>query len=142
MKLSLHRERSNNETTIGKLYVNGVFECSTLEDEYRKEKVAGETRIPEGNYEIKKRVVLSGLTQKYRKRFDWFDFHLMLQDVPNFNYVYIHVGNNHKHTDGCILVGQDSGGWEVWNSVDTFKPLYQKISNALYKGEKVTIDIK
>ena len=63
------------------LFVNNEFECFTLEDERRAEKAKGETRIPEGVYNIVKRKVDSPLTLKYREKYDFFDYHLMLEDV-------------------------------------------------------------
>jgi len=32
--------------------VDGQFVCFGLEDEYREDKVAGETRIPSGTYQV------------------------------------------------------------------------------------------
>ena len=78
MKLELKRFSSQSDTTLGLLFVDGEFECFTLEDEYREEKVKGETRIPAGTYKVEKREVLSGLTKKYRSKYPWFDYHFML----------------------------------------------------------------
>jgi len=136
MKLELKRFSSGTDSTLGILLADGVFECFTLEDEYRTDKVKGETRIPAGTYKVEKREVLSGLTEKYRKKYPWFDFHFMLQDVPNFQYVYIHIGNDDDHTDGCLLVGDSikSNRFNNDNNLTTsgpaFKRLYQKMSDA------------
>jgi len=136
MKLELKRFSSGADSTLGILLADGVFECFTLEDEYRTDKIKGETRIPAGIYKVEKREVLSGLTEKYRKKYPWFDFHFMLQDVPNFQYVYIHIGNDDDHTDGCLLVGDSikSNRFNNDNNLTTsgpaFKRLYQKMSDA------------
>ena len=98
MKLELKRFSAQSDTTLGLMFLDGEFECFTLEDEYRAEKIKGETRIPEGTYKVAKREVLSGLTKKYREKYPWFDFHFMLHDVPGFQYVYIHIGNDDDHT--------------------------------------------
>ena len=136
MKLELKRFSSQSDTTLGLLFVDGEFECFTLEDEYREEKVKGETRIPAGTYKVAKREVLSELTKKYRNKYPWFDYHFMLQDVPNFQYVYIHVGNDDDHTDGCLLVG-DAVKSNLFNddnnltsSGPAFKRLYHKMCDA------------
>jgi len=134
MKLELKRFSSQSDTTLGLLFVDGEFECFTLEDEYRSEKIKGETRIPAGTYKVEKREVLSGLTKKYRSKYPWFDFHFMLQDVPDFQYVYIHIGNDDDHTDGCLLVSDavKSNRFDENNNLSSsgpaFKRLYQKMS--------------
>lgn len=145
MKLDLKRFSTQNDSTLGLLFVNGEFECFVLEDEYRDVKVKGETRIPCGFYKIKKREVLSGLTKKYRAKFDWFDYHFQLQDVPNFNYVYLHIGNDTSNTDGCLLLNNgiksNAHGRSQKNlgteSTSAFKRLYQKMS----KNDNITINI-
>mgnify|MGYP003122768638 FL=1 len=136
MKLELKRFSSQSDTTLGLLFVDGDFECFTLEDEYRTIKIKGETRIPAGTYKVEKREVLSGLTKKYRSKYPWFDFHFMLQDVPDFQYVYIHIGNDDDHTDGCLLVSDavKSNRFDENNNLSSsgpaFKRLYQKMSEA------------
>ena len=136
MKLELKRFSSQSDTTLGLLFVDGELECFTLEDEYREEKIKGETRIPEGTYKVEKREVVSGLTKKYRSKYPWFDYHFMLQDVPDFQYVYIHIGNDDDHTDGCLLVsdGVKSNRFDQNNNLSSsgpaFKRLYQKMSEA------------
>jgi len=145
VELLLNRVISLPDSTIGTLSIDGVPFCFTLEDEKREVKVRGETRIPDGTYEIKFRKVISGLTEKYRSKYDWFTFHLELQGVPGFNYVYIHIGNYEHQSDGCILVGQgammEGKGW-IMNSTLVFKQLYLKISEALNQGEIVCLTIK
>ena len=136
MKLELRRFSSQSDTTLGLLFVDGEFECFTLEDEYREEKVKGETRIPEGTYKVAKREVLSGLTEKYRSKYPWFDYHFLLHEVPNFQYVYIHIGNDDDHTDGCLLVADSVKSNRVdqnnnlSSSTPAFKRLYQKMCEA------------
>ena len=49
MKLTVKRFADDCETTLGILYVDGVFECFTVEDqEQTGNKIKGETRVPEG----------------------------------------------------------------------------------------------
>lgn len=140
MILELQRLRNNGDTTIGKL-TSGIFISHTLEDEPREIKIKGETRIPAGKYEIKERKVLSPLTQKYRKNLKWFRWHLELQDVPGFQYVYIHIGNDDDDTEACILVGYQQADWRIWKSAMAFRDLYFYIVGALQNG-KVFIEIR
>ena len=39
------------DATNGMLFIDGMFECYTLEDQYQAVKVMHETCIPEGTYE-------------------------------------------------------------------------------------------
>ena len=140
MRLDLHPIHFSDDFTSGYLKLDCQFECYTLEDEERAKKVKGETAIPSGQYEIVFREVESPLTIKYRNRFKWFKWHLMIRDVPNFENVYIHVGNNESHTDGCILVGDsiNTDGF-LGSSSKAFERLYKKIEKELNKGEKVLL---
>jgi hypothetical protein len=52
MELLLQREKSSVQSTQGKLYVDGEFECHTLEDPVRDKKIFGQTAIPAGRYHV------------------------------------------------------------------------------------------
>lgn len=143
MYLQLLRLRDNGESTIGTLHVNGEFECFTLEDTHNEPKIFGRTRIPSGKYEIKLRNE-GGLTGKYAKRFEFHQGMLWLQNVDNFEWVYIHVGNNEEDTDGCILVGRSCTASEHQNiggSVLAYTGLYEKVIDAIIRKEEVTIEV-
>lgn len=145
VEFKLKRLHDNGKSSIGFIQRRSVFKCFTLEDEARDVKVKGETRIAAGRYEVKKREVLSGLTKKYREKYPWFDFHLELQNVPSFQYVYIHIGNTDKDTDACILVGNGCSNLatqSITHSADAYKALYQEITGILDTGAKVFIDIE
>lgn len=105
MKIQLLRFCPSPESTLGQVYIDNKPECFSLEDEYRKVKVKGDTRIPAGTYEIKFNESLTPLTKKYRGKYPWFTYHLEIQNVNNFKNVYIHIGNTDDHTDACVLVG-------------------------------------
>lgn len=150
MKLQLLRINSQADYTSGVLFQacddgSKEFLCYTLEDEYRKDKVKHETRIPAGTYEIVFRR-FGGFHQRYEKRFK--DIHkgmLELIGVPNFQYILIHCGNTDEHTSGCILVGQTQeygkkDGW-VGRSTQAYFDVYPMIAQALEDGEKVEIEI-
>lgn len=142
-EITLSRGHDDGNRTIGILAVDDKF-YTTLEDTFREEKVKGKTRIPAGRYEIKFREVESRLTKHYRNKYKWFKWHLELQNVPDFNYVYIHIGNFSKDTDGCILVGSGLNNASpdmILQSTPAFKELYEIISEKL-KDHKVWITIK
>jgi hypothetical protein len=148
MQVDLYRFTDEVDYTYGLLFIDGEVQAFTLEDEKRLKKVSGETRIPAGRYEIKFREVLSGLTKTYRDRFPDFTWHLWLQDVPGFNYVYIHIGNTDDDTEACVLVANTcdltpptSSGF-IGESTDCFKKIYKIIGTTLrLNKESVHINI-
>ena len=147
MNLDLLRYSPNGESSLGLLFVDKKFQCYTLEDERRTMKVLGHTRIPSGKYRVKfRKVEKSPKTIKYRNRFYWFTYHLMLQNVENFKYVYIHIGNKDDDTEGCILVGNRANNntlidGEIQGSAKAFEKLYRLISGRLELGETVMINV-
>ncbi len=146
MELVLQRIDNKPNSTYGILFERDVQQCFIIEDGKREIKIAGETRIPAGRYQIKYREVLSGMTKKYRAKYDYFEWHLELQKVPNFQYVYGHVGNRHSHTEGCLLfntgVSCVSGDWVGSSSALAYDRMYPKIGIALDRGEEVWITIR
>ncbi len=143
MHLTLYRFSESPDSTIGPLYEGKYFCCFTLEDQYQKVKVEGETRIPEGFYKIQQRRVLSGLTKKYRAKYPWFDYHFELQDVPNFKYVYLHRGNSHTHRKGCISVGDrlKSNQVDDVNNLGASRPAFERLYKRMKDAFTVNINI-
>ena len=140
MKLLVDRFKSNNDVTLGKLLIDGIFECYTLEDEYRENKVFGETRIPSGKYEITLRKE-GGFHDRYLKRFPVFHVGMLwVRNVPGFEYILIHCGNTDKDTNGCLLLGEKIDGWTLLNSTSAYEKAYKQIAAALLNKEKVIIE--
>jgi len=152
MNLYVLRFSSQKDSTSGLLF-NVVdnklnFLCYTLEDEKREDKIAGETRIPEGEYKILFRKE-GGFHAKYKERFA--DIHqgmLEVQDVPNFKYVLLHCGNTDEHTAGCLLLGDSQenniikpNGW-IGSSSQAYARVYPIIADELINGNEVTIKYK
>ncbi len=140
MNLRLDRYKSESDFTLGKLYINDVFECYTLEDEKREVKVMHETRIPAGTYEIKLRL-FGGHHERYKVKFPFHKGMLWLQDVPNFKDILIHIGNTDEDTSGCILVGKNVGDGRIVESTRAYKDMYLKVLAAFERDEKVTITV-
>lgn len=148
----IHQRYSDNGNSsqgivCEKQHPKPLFQCYTMEDEHRNIKMAGETRIPEGLYEVKYRKVLSPLTQKYRNKFQWFKWHLELQNVQGFSYVYLHIGNTEKNSDGCILISNTANNNQVargfnGESTAAFEMLYGKIISELDYGNKVWWEVR
>lgn len=151
MKLVVKRFADNGKATMGLLYVNGIFECFTIEDEERAIKVAGETRVPEGVYKIALRSE-GGYHDKYKSKYP--DMHkgmLCIYNAKNwkieakgmeFQYILIHTGNTEKHTAGCLLVNDavSNKTFSGSSSVDAYEDLYPKVRDAILAGENVTIE--
>lgn len=130
MNLTLIRKYPGADCIIGELFVDGKFECYTLEDVERPVKIPGVTAIPRGTYEV----VIS-----YSNRFE--KLLPLLQNVPNFEGVRIHTGNKATHTEGCILVGKSKTTDQVQQSVVAFDALFPKLQAAAAK-EKIIIEVK
>lgn len=149
MELEVIRISTGSDSTSGLLYERTAgekrkFLCYTLEDEYRPKKVDGETRIPTGTYAIKLRTE-GGMHEKYSRLFDFHIGMLWLQDVPQFEYIYIHIGNDDDDTEGCLLVGDQQNnniikkdGW-VGRSTQAYSRIYQRIANHIANGGRVQI---
>jgi len=46
MKITVERFLSDNDSTVSRVLIDATHECFGLEDEFREEKIPGETRIP------------------------------------------------------------------------------------------------
>jgi hypothetical protein len=134
VNLQVDRRWLTAQSTIGNLYVDGAWECFTLEDYVRADpvlvtavneaKVAGETAIPAGRY----RVVITPST-----RFKC-SLPLLLQ-VPGFEGVRIHPGNTDADTEGCLLVGRQRQHDRVSESRPAFEALFAKLQAGVAAGE-------
>ncbi len=145
MKLDVVRTQFGKDATNGMLFIDGVFESFTLEDEVRDVKVHSETAIPLGEYEIKLRTE-GGFHRKYTDRYG--SMHkgmLEIKNVPGFQWILVHTGNTDSHTAGCLLIGETQQDLDkgkdgfIGGSGDAYKKAYPKIANCILNGEKVTI---
>jgi len=118
MELKLIRETKTNDSTIGKLYVNELYHCYTLEDKEREVKVQNVTAIPKGRYEV-----IVNFSNRFQQQMP------LLLNVPNFEGVRIHWGNYSKDTEGCILLGM---------SANRVKGMIFKSRDAVALFEKLT----
>lgn len=116
MKLKLERFEHQAKATIGKLYIDDVFECYTLEDVVRDAKIQNETAIPAGTYQV-----LITWSPRFQRQLP------LIVEVQGFDGIRIHPGNTDKDTDGCILVGKSYSEDFITDSRVTFDALYQKL---------------
>lgn len=132
MRLRLDRFERTSRSTIGKLYVDDVFACFTLEDPVRPYgiKIPGATAIPAGTYRVQ-----ITWSPRFKVRMP------ILIGVPNFSGVRIHPGNFAEDTDGCILVGNTRDGDMIGESRKAYQALFAVMQEALKEGEDIFIDI-
>jgi hypothetical protein len=142
MELLLDRDIRSVNSTTGKLYVDGQFECFVLEDEDRglkssmtldeikQRKLQGKTCIPEGKYQI----IISESVRFQRKL-------PLLLNVTGFDGIRIHPGNAPKDTEGCLLPGVSRSADWIGSSRIAFEKLFSKIEAAYNAGEKIFITI-
>jgi len=132
VNINLVRFHETDTCTLGVLTI-GTVSCVTLEDPYQRDKVPGNTRIPAGSYSLDFRKV-SPMASSYRERYgDDHEGMIWLQHVPGFRYVYIHVGNTVRDTQGCILVGKslDIDKETIYDSRKAYKQIYPYIQQAI-----------
>lgn len=138
MELVLERIARRDTYTIGRLYIDGVKFCDTLEDTdrglrqdmsiavIRAMKRKGITAIPTGRY----RVTLDVKSPKFSRKsqYDFCQGFLpRLINVPGYEGVLIHIGNTAKDTEGCLLVGRNTVVGKVMESRKTFVELYDRL---------------
>lgn len=130
MQIKVVRQVFTGNSTIGQMFVDGKFECFTLEDMVRPVKIAKETAIPAGSYKMTLR-----MSPHFKVRTP------ALDKVPNYENVLIHFGNDKSNTDGCILVGQSKSVDFIGSSMAAFKALMPKLEAAVARGEPLGIEI-
>lgn len=128
--------------TIGKMYIDGDYFCDTLEDRVRdinkngkfdngEVKVAGETAIPYGRYQV-----VVNMSPRFKRELP------RLLNVSNFDGILIHRGNTDKDSAGCILVGENKVKGKVINSTPYEQKLVSILKEIQNKGEEIWITIE
>ena len=153
MRIKVERRWPKATYTIGRLYIDGIFYCNTLEDRDRglkqtdpstyisAKKIPGETAIPKGTYGVAMNVT----SPKYAA-VAWY-WKLCqgkmprLLNVPGFDGILVHPGSTALDSAGCILPGKNTKVATVTESRATFEKLYKLMKKAHDKGEEITIEI-
>lgn len=142
MNLELKRISRRPNYTIGRLFVNGIYLCDTIEDtdrgltkdmpleEIQRIKVKSETAIPTGTYQV-----ILNMSARFKRPLP------LLIGVPGYEGIRIHPGNTEKDTEGCILPGLNKVKGQVVESRAQFGKVFSLINDAITAGEKVTITI-
>lgn len=143
MKLKIKRTFFADAYTIGKLFIDGVYYCDTIEDKNRdlnrdgdlndkgEAKVYAQTAIPFGTY-----VVTVTRSPKFGRDLP------RLLTVPHFDGILIHRGNTAEDSAGCIIVGENKIKGKVINSAQYELGLTSALKEAIRKGESISITIE
>lgn len=131
MELVLQRLPSDAHRTHGDLFIDGAWECYTLEDVVREVKVHGETAIWPGRYR---------LTMENSPRFG--PDTITVNGVRDFVGVRIHAGNDETHTEGCPLVGKVRAAASILQSKAALAELKPKIKAALQDGGEAWLEVR
>lgn len=143
MECVLRRSPTVNEATFGQWFIDGSFECYTLEDAIREVagkpveewKIPGQTAIPAGRYR---------LTLEHSPRFG--PDTITVHKVPGFVGVRVHGGNDVDDSEGCPLVGDriDKAAGTISGAASrgVLKRLKEKIRKAIEAGEEVWLTVE
>lgn len=153
MKILVDRKWPKQTYTVGRIYIDDVYFCNSIEDRDRglkqtdslefikSRKVFAETAIPKGVY----KVAMNITSPKYSS-VAWY-WKLCqgkmprLLNVPGFEGILIHPGNSALDSAGCLLCGKNTKVGQLTESKATFEKLYKKMKAAYDKGEEITIEI-
>ena len=135
MELTLTRTSRQAECTTGVLYLGKERIAHTLEPRWRdlgkEQKVAGQTAILEGTYEICLEV-----SARFKRLMPY------LMNVPGFTGILIHCGNTVADTEGCILVGKRSVNDRLSMSRSAFNKLFARLKEAWDRGEPIILKVE
>ena len=132
MTLELLREHCYPDRCEGRLSIDGVFQCWTLEPARRADNpLLAHPAIPAGTYPI---------TISYSPNCQCMLPHV--GHVPGRQNIEIHAGNQATETQGCILVGQFRAGHGITQSRDAVHALMVKLAQVLSQQQPVTLTIE
>ena len=137
IKFLLLRDCFFPDYTLGRLFVEGKQYGYTCEDKDRQledtpgAKIKGRTAIPRGIYR---------LTLSYSNRFK--KAMPLIVDVPGFEGVRIHGGNDQYDTEGCPLLGAIRTAVGVMKCAEVNASLIDFIRHAEDQGDAVWIEVQ
>jgi hypothetical protein len=149
MRISLVRIANKKNYCIGRLYVDGMYVCDTIEDrdlgldqswslaKIKQKKVKSKTAIPTGTYEVTLNIVSPKFSKiAYYKQFCNGRVPRLLR-VPGFDGILMHIGKDERSSAGCLIVGYNTIKGKVTKSQQAFEKLYALLKNA----DNITIEI-
>lgn len=142
MEIQVNRIARKDGYTIGRMSLNGVYFCDTLEDtdrslnaamsldEILSKKRKGITAIPTGKYDV-----ILTFSPRFKRVLP------LLLSVKGYEGVRIHAGNTTEDTEGCLLVGENKAKGQVINSRAALEKLMSVLLECEKRKEKITITI-
>ena len=110
--LTIQRDKPTGKSTPGEMFVNGVWQCYTLEPDPLTPAISGHPSIPAGVYPVQ-------LTMSPHMHY----ITPILIGVPGRTAIRIHIANFPKELEGCTAVGTEKGPDEVLHSKFAFQEL-------------------
>lgn len=142
MEILVNRTARKEGYTIGRMSLNGVYFCDTLEDtdrglnvtmsvdEILAKKIKAQTAIPTGKYNV-----ILTFSPRFKRVLP------LLLSVKGYEGIRIHAGNTNKDTEGCLLVGENKAKGQVLNSRATLEKLMSALLECEKRKEKISITI-
>ena len=142
MEIQVNRIARKDDYTIGRMSLNGEYFCDTLEDtdrglnstmpldEILSKKRKGITAIPTGKYDV-----ILTFSPKFKRVLP------LLLNVPGYQFIRVHQGNQVDSTDGCLLVGENKEKGKVLNSRATLEKLMSVLLESEKCKEKISLTI-
>lgn len=150
--IRIERKWPKEKYTVGRLFVNGILFCNTLEDTDRgldqdmtvvaikARKVKGQTAIPKGTYEVTLTVSPKFAKKPWAAKYG--GLVPQVQRVKGFDGIRIHPGTTPEDTSGCILPGLNTKVGQLTDSVYHYYRLMDIVFIPAYRaGEAVTLEI-
>lgn len=153
MEILLKRIAKRDTYTIGRVFIDGVKFCDSIEDrdrgltaamtdaEIRRMKVKGQTAIPIGSYRVEQHYSPKFAKKPYGVRYK--GIFPILKNVKGYDGILIHPGTDENSTEGCIIVGLNTVVGKVLHSRDTYYKLMDNyIVPAWDRGEIIIMTIQ
>lgn len=143
MDIQVNRIARRDGYTIGRMSLNEIYFCDTLEDTDRglnstmsvdkilAKKIKAQTAIPTGKYDV-----ILTFSPRFKRVLP------LLLSVKGYEGVRIHAGNTaEKDTEGCLLVGENKIKGRIINSRATLEKLMSVLLECEKRKEKISITI-
>lgn len=145
IKVRIIRIAKGLNSTLSHLYIGNYFVCYLLEDKISSIKATGLTCIPNGIYELKLNLS-AGMNVKYKTKYPLVHKGMLeIIGIPNFNYVFFHIGNTILDTRGCPLAGHywamDKKEYVVSQSTFAYEFIYPKLLDLVKAQEKTIVEV-
>lgn len=137
-EIKIIRMAQGKNSTLSHLYIGSLFCCYLLEDSIRTAKIFGKTCIPEGEYGLRLNP-WAGMNASYSPKYPKLHEGMVeITEIPNYQLVFIHIGNYYTDTAGCPLTGSYwqliDGDYQVLHSAAAYKYVYPLLVEEIRKG--------